>query len=72
MSKLIGEVEKNQKEQIKVSVENYRNHEFVDCRVYWDDNGTWRPSKKGISLNDETLDEVIELLKKASKVMEGG
>jgi len=71
MSELIGEVEKNQKEQIRVSIENYRNYEFVDCRVYWNDNGTWRPSRKGISLNNENIDEVLELLKKASKAMEG-
>lgn len=71
MSQLIGEVEKNTKEKIIISLENYRGHRLCDCRVYWDDNGTWRPSRKGISLNDENIDGVIEMLRKASKTMEG-
>ncbi len=71
MPKVIGEVQKNQKEQIKVSIENYKNHTFVDLRVYWQDGDTWRPSKKGITLNDENIDKVITMLQKAGKVMEG-
>jgi protein tyrosine phosphatase len=71
VQKLIGEVKKNAREKIIVSLEEYRSHRFCDCRIYWDDNGTWKPSKKGISLNGENIDEVIELLKKASDIMEG-
>lgn len=71
MSQLIGEVEKNTKEKIIISLENYRGHRLCDCRVYWDDNGTWRPSRKGISLNDENIGGVIEMLRKASNTMEG-
>lgn len=71
MLKLIGQIDKNKKEKIKVSLEEYRGHRLCDCRVYWDDGGTWRPSKKGIALSDENIDEVIELLKRASKIMEG-
>ena len=34
--------------------------------MYWQDGeGEWRPSKKGIALNEDTIDEVIEALKKA-------
>lgn len=69
---LIGEIEKNMKEKIRVSIEEYKGHKFVDCRVYWQDGGGgWKPSKKGIALNDETIDEVIEALQKASKALEG-
>ena len=71
MSHIIGEVEKNGKEKIMVTLENYRGHRLCDCRVYWDDNGTFRPSRKGISLNGECISGVIELLQKASKDLEG-
>jgi predicted SpoU family rRNA methylase len=65
---LIAEIEKNAKEKIRVSIEEYKGHKFVDCRVYWKDKDeNWKPSRKGIALNDETLDEVIKALKKASK-----
>jgi len=68
----IAEIEKNMKERIRVSIEEYRGHKFVDCRVYWqDEQGEWRPSKKGIALNDECIDPVIQALQKASKALEG-
>lgn len=68
---LVAEVQKNMKEKIRVSIEEYRGTRFIDCRVYFeDDNGEWRPTKKGIALNSETINEVIEALQKASKALE--
>jgi hypothetical protein len=68
----IAEIEKNSKERIRVSVEEYKGHKFVDCRVYFQDEaGEWRPSKKGIALNADCIDEVIQTLQKASKTLEG-
>ena len=64
---IISEIQKNTKEVVRISVEDYKGHKFVDCRVYWQDEaGDWKPSKKGIALN-----EVIEGLQKASKALEG-
>ena len=63
---LIAELDKNQKEKIRISIEEYRRSRFVDCRVYWEDQeGQWRPSKKGIALNGGCLNEVINALQKA-------
>jgi hypothetical protein len=68
---LICDIEKNQKERIRVSIEEYKGHKFVDTRVYFQDEaGEWRPSKKGIALNADTIDEVVEALQKASKKLE--
>jgi len=65
---LFAEIEKNTKEKIRVSIEEYKGHKFVDCRVYWKDKDeNWNPSRKGIALNNETIDEVIKALKKASR-----
>jgi hypothetical protein len=65
---LIAEIEKNTKEKIRVSIADYKGHRFIDCRVYWkDESGDWKPSRKGIALNDETVDEVVNALQKASK-----
>jgi hypothetical protein len=69
---LICDIEKNMKERIRVSIEEYRGSRFADCRVYWQDQqGEFRPSKKGISLNSDCIDEVIAALQKASKELEG-
>jgi hypothetical protein len=68
----IAEIEKNAKEKIRVSIEEYKGHRFVDCRVYFQNEaGDWRPTKKGIALNDECIDPVISAPQKASKKLEG-
>ncbi len=65
---IIAEIEKNQKEHIRVSIEAYRGTTFIDCRVYFEDEaGEWRPTKKGIALNGDCIGEVIEALQKAGK-----
>jgi hypothetical protein len=69
---LITTIPKNAKEKICVSIEEYRGSTFIDLRVYWQDEaGKWKPSRKGIALNDECIDLVIDALKKASKKLEG-
>jgi hypothetical protein len=68
---LIAEVEKNTKERIRVSAEEYNGHKFIDCRVHYQDAaGEWRPTKKGIALNADAIDEVIEALRKGSAALE--
>ena len=69
---LIAEIEKNSTERIRVTVTEYKGHKFIDCRVYYEDNqGEWRPTKKGISLNLETIDGVAEAIKKAKPHLVG-
>jgi len=68
---VISEIEKNLKEKIRVSIEEYRGTRFIDCRVYWeDDQGQWKPSKKGIALNGDSIIGVIEALQRASKELD--
>lgn len=59
----IAEVEKNSKERIRVSIEEYRDHKFIDCRVYYED-------KDGQPRNADTIDEVITALQKGSEILE--
>lgn len=67
---LIAEIEKNATEHIRVVITEYKGHKFIDCRVYYeDDKGEWRPTKKGIALNSETVEGVIEALQKASRAL---
>jgi hypothetical protein len=68
---LIADIEKNTKEHIRVSIEEYRGHKFIDCRVYYEDGAReWKPTRKGIALNEDTIDEVIAALQKASEKLE--
>ncbi len=67
----IAEVQKNTKERIRIVLTEYHGHQFIDCRVYFEDaQGELRPTKKGISLTADVIDDVIEALTKGSAVLE--
>ena len=69
---MIDEIEKNSQQKIRISIELYNNHHYVDVRVYYrNENGEWHPTKKGITLNDETIDPVIKALRKARRKLGG-
>jgi len=56
----VKEIRKNSGEIIRIEEREYQGHDLIDCRVYYDDNGEWRPTKKGISLSKNTAQEVVE------------
>ncbi len=69
---LIAEIQKNLKERMRVSIEEYRGRKFIDLRVYFEaEDGEWKPTKKGIALNKESIDAAIKALQEASKKLEG-
>ena len=63
---VIGETKKKSKEIVRISVKEFKGYQFCDVRVYYKDpSGEWKPTKKGITLNAEDIDEVIDLLRNA-------
>jgi hypothetical protein len=60
---LIGEIVKNVNERLRITVESYRGHSFVDLRIYYRDHDeNWKPTTKGVALKPNIVDEVIRLL----------
>ena len=52
MDELIAQFEKNATEVVRVSLREFRGRKLVDVRVYYtDDEGEYRPTRKGISLS---------------------
>ena len=69
----IGEIQKNQKEKIIVSTNEYQGHKFVDLRVHYEDENTgeYKPTKKGIALSSKVIDEIVELLQTGKGALNG-
>jgi hypothetical protein len=63
---VIGEIQKNAMERIRVARKEYKGHEFIDVRVFYEEGGEWKPTKKGITIAPERTNELIALLKKAA------
>ena len=63
-------IEKNSRESIVVSESTHMGYDLVDVRVYYkDEAGELKPTRKGVSLHREQLDELVKALsalKKAS------
>ena len=54
MDELIAQFEKNATEVVRVSLTEYRKRQFIDVRIYYyDDEGQYRPTKKGVALSLE-------------------
>ncbi len=52
MDDVIAQFEKNATEVVRVSLTEYRGHKLIDIRVYYsDDEGQYRPTKKGVSMS---------------------
>ena len=55
------DIQKNSREVIRVSASEYEGHDLIDLRVWYDDDGEMKPTKKGISFNHGVAKEVIEV-----------
>lgn len=72
-STTIGEYEKNSRERIKVSLATFKGHRFCDVRVYAaSQDGTYVPTKSGITTPLARITDLIDLLRKADTAAKNG
>jgi hypothetical protein len=63
----IGEIQKG-KDKIIVTVKEFKGKQYIDLRTHFEnDQGEWIPTKKGISLTPDNLDDMIGFLQTAKK-----
>lgn len=62
------EIQKNNLEKMCIHRTNYKGHELIDIRVYYESNtGEWKPTKKGIAFSLSLANEVIKGIAEESK-----
>lgn len=63
----IGEIDKG-KDRIIFTVKEFKGKNYIDVRTYFaNDEGEWIPTKKGVSLTPDNLDDAIKFLQAAKK-----
>jgi hypothetical protein len=68
---ILAEIEKNPMEKIMISISEFKKKKYVDVRVYFmDDDMEWKPTKKGVTIAPDLIDQVIEALNKAKEEFE--
>ena len=70
MDELIEQFEKNATEVVRVSLTEYRGRKLVDVRVYYADNeGQYRPTKKGVSLSVDVYPDFKRAMLALEKIL---
>jgi Transcriptional Coactivator p15 (PC4) len=70
--RLLATVRKNAREEIRVTRGDFKGHDIVGLRVWFEDreSGEMRPGKDGIAFRAELVDDIVEALRAAKA--EGG
>jgi hypothetical protein len=59
-------------EQLRISIREFKGHRFVEARLFWmTPEGTWAPSKKGLSIRSRELSDVLGALEEAQVKING-
>jgi hypothetical protein len=70
MEALVARIAKNPTEEVRVSLTSYRGHDLVDIRVFFqDEQGEWRPTKRGVSLSVDSFAELRQAIASAEEML---
>jgi hypothetical protein len=70
MEALVARIAKNPTEEVRVALTSYRGHDLVDIRVFFqDEQGEWRPTKRGVSLSVDSFAELRDAIVKAEEML---
>ena len=64
---LLASIERNATEELQIAINEYKGKQYVDLRIFYtnDEGDTWNPTKKGVTVAPDKIDDVIEALAKA-------
>jgi hypothetical protein len=70
---LIGEIEKNDLERVRISVQSFKGGVYLDIRTYFHqrDNDDWIPTRKGVSIPIDNINDLMKYTRKARDSWQG-
>jgi hypothetical protein len=60
----IASFQKNSQEEFRFSITTFKGREYADIRIFYEKDGAYLPSKKGITVSLDTWEEFRASLKK--------
>ena len=54
------QIRKNNSEVIRITQNEFKGNKFIDCRVFFEKDGDYHPTKKGIAFSPSVTKELIE------------
>jgi hypothetical protein len=59
----VADIERNETEIIRVEKKEFKGKEYIDIRIFYlDSDNEYKPTKKGVTLKPEKIDEMIGVL----------
>ena len=66
---LVAAIQKNSREEFRVSREDYNGHDLINVRVFYDaGDGLMRPGKQGVAFKAALLPDILQALLAANEV----
>jgi hypothetical protein len=64
-SQLVAQFEKNSKEEVRLSVDDFHGRKIINMRVFYKADGNeWRPGKQGLALSVDRYRELADAIVK--------
>lgn len=67
MEKIVHSFRKNDVEEVRVTLRQYKERVYVDIRIFFESQGQFLPRNKGLTLSAEFLPELKRGIEKAVK-----
>ena len=62
-------IRKNAREELRIERQEYRGHDLVNIRVWYDDgSGEYLPGKQGVAFKVDVLPDVMDALAQVSAI----
>lgn len=71
--KLLTTIPRTATEEIQVKISEYKGKKYLDLRIFYTTDGgaTWLPTKKGVAIYPENLNELKAAIETAQKELVG-
>lgn len=71
LEKTIRDIEKGT-DLVRIELSEFKGNQYIGARIYYmDDKGDWKPTRKGITLTPELMEQVRDSLSEALEEVEG-
>lgn len=70
-NKVIHEFDRNSAEKIRFSLNSYQGSDYADVRIYYQTDGEWRPTKRGVNVHIELIEDLYQGISKLRGAING-
>lgn len=57
--KVVATFKRNPTEEVRAGIKEFKGRRYIDLRIYYmDDQGEWKPTRKGISLATDFMSDL--------------